>query len=40
MTPSCWCKNHDLERRAIHEMYEVDPEQNEVSGTEHNRGRS
>lgn len=31
MTASCWCKSHDLDGRVIYDMYEVDPEQNEVS---------
>lgn len=31
MMPGIWCKGHDLEGRVIHDMNEVDPEQNEVS---------
>ncbi len=34
MTPSCWCKTHDLEGRTIYDMHELDPEQNEVSKVE------
>lgn len=30
MNPGCWCNGHDLEGRAIYDMHEVDPEQNEV----------
>ena len=31
MLPGCWCKGHDLEGRAIFDLHEIDPEQNEVS---------
>jgi hypothetical protein len=31
MIPGIWCKSHDLEGRTIHDMHDVDPEQNEVS---------
>jgi len=27
MAPGCWCKNHDLSGRSIHDMFEIDPEQ-------------
>lgn len=29
MTPGCWCKGHDLDGRAIYDMFEVDPDQGE-----------
>ena len=31
--PGMWCKGHDLEGRVIHDMNDVDPEQNEVGDT-------
>lgn len=31
MNPGCWCKGHSLEGRAIYDMFDIDPEQNEVS---------
>lgn len=30
MTAGVWCKAHDLDGRAVFDMYEMDPEQNEV----------
>jgi hypothetical protein len=30
MSALCWCKEHNLEGRAIYDMHEVDPEQGEV----------
>lgn len=33
MNPGVWCKGHDLEGRAIYDMHDVDPEQNEVGRT-------
>jgi hypothetical protein len=31
MHPGVWCKGHDIAGRAIYDMLDVDPEQNEVS---------
>lgn len=31
MTAGVWCKGHDLSKRTVYDMFEVDPEQNEVS---------
>ena len=31
MTPQCFCKSHSLEGRQLHDLHEIDPEQNETA---------
>lgn len=31
MHAGCWCKGHDMEGKTVYDMYELDPDQNEVS---------